>query len=98
MEGRIGDITCPLGRANVRRRMEGRIGDITCPLGRANVRRRPPLARECIQSPPHRGTHGILGDTIKSAYGAFEADGTFTDGANSDAVAGVMTKLVVELG
>ena len=35
---------------------------------------------------------------IKSAYGAFEADGTFTDGANSDAVAGVMTKPVVELG
>ena len=36
--------------------------------------------------------------TIKSAYGAFEEDGTFIDGANSNAVAGLMAKLVAAIG
>ena len=35
--------------------------------------------------------------TIRSAYGAFEEDGSFTDGANLDAVAGLMTRLVAAL-
>ena len=35
--------------------------------------------------------------TIRSAYSAFEEDGSFTDGSSSDAVAALMTKLIAAL-
>ena len=55
-----------------------------------------PRLRDCLAELGVTVVPGFV--TIKSAYGAFEEDGTFIDGANSDAVAGLMAKLVAAIG
>ena len=55
-----------------------------------------PRLRDCLAELGVTVVPGFV--TIKSAYGAFEEDGTFTDDANSHYVAGLMTRLVDACG
>lgn len=55
-----------------------------------------PRLRDCLAELGVTVVPGFV--TIRSAYGAFEEDGTFIDGANSNAVAGLMAKLVAAIG